>query len=96
MQVSIEKDHQNWLIWHAEEMRVIPRVRRVDSETSCYSVLTYPLVIIGGKAQERLVRAREILVLPNRRLIIVNPVDDDVTAELDAIDEPTDIGRATR
>lgn len=66
-----------WLVWHAEQCRQIPDVVWVDDQTSEWCQYVRPWRTVGGAIARTIHKARRILILPERKTIIINPVADD-------------------
>jgi len=75
----------NYTVWHAEECRTLKMVQWVDDETAQYGQFTGRVVC--EEAEVATVQAHKIAIYPDRKLIIINPVEDnaDVDQIADAI-----------
>ena len=62
----------DWVVWHAERCCQLRTVVWVDDETHKYGqhdILTPPFPIITKQA-------KRILILPDQKTVIINPIED--------------------
>ena len=82
MRLDARKGDLNWTVYHAEECRVLKQVVWIDDETAQWWEHLEPVRVEGHEIPGRLCRARKILILPEHRLVIINPLEDELQTEI--------------
>jgi hypothetical protein len=88
MRLDARKGDHFWRVWHVEECCVVKLCVWVDDETHRYGVRHSPITIIDRR--ELLIdefQARKIVIYGSRRLVLINPADDDIEATVDTVEE---------
>ena len=75
---------KRWLIWHVPTCAEWPRVMWVDDETHELGELRRPARIdpATGEAEVVVRRFRQVLVLPERSLVLLDPVADEALGDV--------------
>jgi len=74
---------KRWLIWHVPTCAEWPRVMWVDDETHELGELLRPVRLdpATGEAEVVVRRFRQVLVLPERSLVLLDPVADEAPGD---------------
>lgn len=72
--------HGGWLVWHAEQCAELKGVVWVDDECARYGKFHVPLRVIGNEVLIEPYQAKRILIIPDSKLVIINPVEGAETA----------------
>lgn len=77
MMLDARKGDHSWYIYDAERCAPVPHVLWVDDATNHYFQLFVPhRFAIDGELDGQRLTARKIQIYPDRKLIIINPVED--------------------
>lgn len=76
MRLDASKGDYNWWVYHAEECCILRAVVWIDDETAQWWEHVLPLRAVGDEVVGRLQQARKIVFLHERKLAIINPVED--------------------
>jgi hypothetical protein len=66
--------HRGYTIFHVERCVQVRNVVWVDDQINCWAEYVQPLRFDGGLARVKVFEARRILILADRRLVLINPV----------------------
>lgn len=77
MRLDANKGDTDWNVWHAEELRELRFVLWIDDEAKQWAQAAQPLRPEGDSLAVNVFSAKRISILPARRLVIVNPIEDD-------------------
>lgn len=75
MKLSALNGDIGWDTYHAEWMRFLPETVWIDDQTLEFGLIRY---MHGGFAWIDIHKAKKILILPKRKLVLINPIADDV------------------
>lgn len=85
MRLDGRKGDRGWYAWHCERCVQLQRTQWIDDETNEWAEVVYPYVIIDRSyVLTTLHKAKRIIIIPSRRLVLVNPHDDDVESECES------------
>lgn len=74
MRLDANKGNYNlWCVYHAEKCCVLRKVMWVDDETAQWCE---GLAVVNGTLMTRVKQAKKIAIIVERRLVVINPVDD--------------------
>lgn len=100
MRLDARKGDLNWWVYHAEECRMLKSVVWIDDETNEWFEYCMPLRAVGNEVDGRLQKARKIAIYADRKLVIINPVEDEngkeITINVMAADELSPAAHAIR
>lgn len=74
MRLDANKGDRGYTTYHAERCQVLPHVVWVDDETRCWAQHVLPLQAVDGALRTQVRVAKRILIMRDRRLVIINPV----------------------
>lgn len=90
MRVDAHRGDLGWSVWHVGRCDLLKDVVWVDDEMNAYWRLEQPLRVVGDEVAGYLERARRIVILRDRRLVLIDPVED--VGNGDVIQEPAHAG----
>lgn len=64
---------RNWVVYHAEECRVLHQVIWVDDETAQWCEA---FGVTNGELMTRINQATKIAIMVERRTVIINPIEE--------------------
>lgn len=74
VRLDASRGHKGWTTYHAERCQVLRHVTWVDDETRQWGEYMEPYRHVDGRLLQRVNNAKRILILPDRKLIVINPV----------------------
>lgn len=88
MRLDARKGDFGWTVWHCERCEVMHGVAWCDDETNELGIYREPMPPV----MIEVVRVRKILIVPARRMVLVNPLEgvDELEAPADAIGRPVE------
>lgn len=81
MIVDARKGNRGWIVWDCRTMRIVPRVLWANDETAEFGQFAFPYVVRDKELQIDVHRAESIVIDPDARLVLIDPVDDDAGVE---------------
>lgn len=81
MRLDARRGDGPYSVWHAEEMRYLKHVVWLDDDLHAWGEYVWPPVREGDHLMVRAMLAKRILIMPDRRLIVINPLEDDEFVE---------------
>ena len=78
MRLDARKGDTGWFVYDAEACRKIEYAVWFDDETAQYGV--YDGLFFALVGEPTTIQAKRIVIYPDRKLVIVNPVEDDEDA----------------
>lgn len=79
MRLDARKGDIHWSIYHAEECRLLRYVLWIDSDTAQWCDVVQPMKLVDGELVTHTHQARKIAIYEDRRLVIINPIADEIT-----------------
>ena len=72
-----------WQVWHCEEASLLPHVVVVDDEMRLWVEYVFPFKVVPGtnELEVKVCKAKEIQILVEQRLVLINPLDDEQMRE---------------
>ena len=74
MRLDAAAGDRGYTTYHAERCQVVNHVVWVDDSSRCWAQYVTPYEMQNGALRQRTHVAKRILILPDRRLVIINPV----------------------
>lgn len=74
-----------WHVYHAEECRMLREVVWVDDVACQWYAHDLPLRVVNGDVIGRVHHARKVDIHVDRKLIVVNPVEEKAPESIEAI-----------
>lgn len=86
MRLEAGKTNIRWTVYHCRWMCILPRMKFVDDVTKQWGHYTYPLEVDPVTQELRVCvhKADEIKILPDKCLILIDPIGDSETSPLEA------------
>jgi hypothetical protein len=82
MRLDSRNGDRDWPVYDAEAMRFLKDVVWVDDMEAMYGKLKEPISVVNGELVLETHRARRIVIYPSRRLVVVNPVEDEADEQI--------------
>lgn len=74
MRLDSNKGDKGFTTYHAERCQVLRDVVWVDDEARCWAQYVRPFEAVNGVLRTKVHAAKRILILLERKLIVINPV----------------------
>lgn len=85
MRLDARKGDVGWQVWHAELCCPVDNVIWIDSDSAEYEQYIFPYIeslanaldraVVGNGPQTRIIKAKRIVIYPERRFVVVNPIE---------------------
>ena len=86
MRLDARRGHYDgWTVYHATRCEVLDHVVWVDDCTMQWCQYEVPYRVVGDEVASRVYDAERIVIIPARRLVLIDPVADADDNEIDVL-----------